>query len=100
MERDSLKPNQLLILEFEPHRRNPKVVFEVASNIPITTYLVDDMGMEDFRDGKTPEYYAGYANRRNHQAALSLPEFSRYYLIIHNKSEGERARIEYDLKVR
>ena len=100
MERDSLKPNQSLILEFEPRRRNPKVLFEVRADQRVNTYLVDDAGMEDFKEGETPEYYVGRQNRRFHQANLTLPEYSRYYLIIQNQSPDSPARIEYDLKYR
>lgn len=99
MDRDSLKANQALILEFEPRRRNPKVAFEVRSDSRITTYLVDESGMEDFKEGDTPEYYAGRENRRIHQANLTLPDYSRYYLIIQNESPNP-AKIEYDLKFR
>ena len=100
MPADQLNPNEVLILEFEPRRRNPRVVFEVSSNIPVTTYLVDDMGMEDFEDGRTPDYYAGFRNRRSHHADLFVSDFSRYYLLIQNKSLKDSARINYDLIVR
>ena len=100
MPRERLRPNEVLILEFEPRRRNPRVVFEVTSNIPVTTYLVDDMGMEDFEDGLIPDYYAGYQDRRRHQADLFLSDFSRYYLLIENMSADDWARVRYDLKVR
>lgn len=100
MERDSLKPNQALILEFEPRRRNPQVLFEVRSDRRVTTYLVDDAGMEDFKEGETPEYYVGRENRRFHQANLTLPNYSRYYLIIRNESPQDPAKIEYDLRIR
>jgi hypothetical protein len=72
----------------------------VRANNPVTTYLVDDMGLEDYSNGQTPNYYAGFQDRRNHQAELTLPNFSRYHLIIVNKSSENQAEIEYDLKVR
>ncbi len=100
MERDSLKPKQALILEFEPRRRNTQVLFEVRADRRVATYLVDDAGMEDFKEGETPEYYVGRENRRFHQANLTLPDYSRYYLIIQNQSPDKPARIEYNLKVR
>lgn len=100
MERDSLKPRQALIVEFEPRGRNPRVLYEVRADKRVATYLVDDAGMEDFKEGETPEYYAGRENRRFHQANLTLPEYSRYYLIIQNQSSEEPARIEYTIKVR
>ena len=100
MERDSLKPNQALILEVEPRRRKPSILFEVRSDKKVTTYLVDAAGMEDFKEGEVPEYYVGRENRRYHQGDVTLPDYSRYYLIIQNVSPGNPARIEYDLKVR
>ena len=75
-------------------------MFEVRSDRKVTTYLVDDAGMEDFKEGEVPEYYVGRENRRFHQASLTLPEYSRYYLIIRNESSHDPARIEYDLKFR
>lgn len=74
-------------------------MFEVRSDKRVTTYLVDDVGMEDFKGGETPEYYAGRENRRFHQANLTLPDYSRYYLIIRNESPN-LAKIEYDLRFR
>ena len=62
--------------------------------------MVDDAGLEDFKEGETPEYYAGREDRRFHQANLTLPDYSRYYLIIRNESCQRQAKIEYNLKVR
>lgn len=95
-----MKPNQALILEFEPRRKNPHILFEVRSDRKVSTYLVDDAGMEDFKEGEIPEYYVGRENRRYHQANMTLPDYSRYYLIIKNESSKNPARIEYDLRVR
>ena len=100
MDREHIKPNQSLILGFEPRSRRPKVLFEVRSDSKVSTYLVDDAGLEDFKEGEIPEFYAGRENRRYHQANLTLPDYSRYYLIIQNKSPNNQAQIEYDLKVR
>ena len=100
MERDSLKPKQALILEFEPRGINPRVLFEVRADKRVSTYLVDGAGLEDFKEGETPEYYVGRENRRVHQANLSLPEYSRYYLIIQNQSDDSPVKVEYELKVR
>ncbi len=100
MGRTSIKPNQTrqIEMELEPRRNDPRLIFEVKSDIPITTYLVDDMGLEDFGQGKTPEYYAGFRDRRSHQADLTLPNFRRYYLIMMNKSEDRTAKIEYNVR--
>jgi hypothetical protein len=99
MRRKSLKPNKALLFTFEPHASDPWVIFQVRSDSPVTTYLVDDMGMEDFREGKAPESYAGYRDRRFHQADLPLPNYDRFHLIVSNKLD-QAAKIEYDLKYR
>ena len=85
-------------MELEARENAPRVVFEVRADIPITTYLVDDMGLEDFRAGKTPEYYFGFSDRRSHQADLTLPNFRRYYLLMMNKSEDKTAKVEFDVR--
>ncbi len=98
----SLKPKhqRTIGVEIESRPKDPRLIFEVRADSPVTTYLVDDMGLEDYLDGQTPSYYAGFKDRRNHQADLTLPDFRRYHLIIINKSEDRTAKIEYDLKVR
>ena len=95
-----MKPEQALILEFEPRSRSPRVLFEVRSDRKVTTYLVDDEGLEDFKEGEVPKYYVGRKNRRFHQASLSLPNYSRFHLIIRNESSDDLARVEYDLQYR
>ena len=102
MVRVSLKPKheRKIKIGLESPGREPKLIFEVRSDNPVTTYLVDDMGLEDYANGQTPGYYAGFKDRRNHQAELTLPNFSRYHLIIVNKSPDNPAKIEYDIKAR
>ena len=102
MVKASLKPNhqRKIKIEIESPERDPTLIFEVRADNPVTTYLVDDMGLEDYANGQTPSYYAGFQDRRNHQAELTLPGFSRYHLIIINKSPDNPAKIEYNLKVR
>lgn len=98
MRKDYVEPDSVRALKFGPLRRNPRVAFEVRSDRKVTTYLVDDMGLEDFLEGKSPKHYAGYSDRRNHQAELTLPNFSRYHLLIVNKSPDNPAKVEYDIK--
>lgn len=88
------------MLEFEPGGLNPRVVFEVRADSPVTTYLVDDMGKEDYMGGHTPPYYAGFRDRCNHQAEIALPNFSRYHLLIVNGSQDNSVKIEYNIKAR
>ena len=96
----SVKPNhtQKIEIGLELRRNDPRLIFEVRADVPITTYLVDDMGLEDFRAGKTPNYYAGFKDRRSHQADLTLPNFRRYYLIMRNDSPESTAKVEYDIR--
>lgn len=100
--RTSLKPKheRKIKIGLESPHREPKLIFEVRSDSPVTTYLVDDMGLEDYTRGQAPSYYAGFKDRCNHQAELTLPSFSRYHLIIVNKSPDSPAKIEYDIKAR
>ena len=98
MKTTSIEPNRTLLLKFEPGVPNPRVIFEVRSDSPVTTYLVDDMGLEDFKDGRTPNHYARFDDRRIHQANLTLPNFSRYHLIISNRSPEHYAKVEYDVR--
>ena len=98
MRKEYVEPDTTRALEFGPLKRNPRVKFEVRANQKVTTYLVDDMGLEDFLDGKTPKHYAGFSDRRNHLAELTLPNFSRYHLLIVNESTDNPAKIEYDIK--
>ena len=74
------------------------MAFELRSDRKVTTYLVDDMGLEDFLDGKIPEHYAGFSKRRNHIGEISLPNFSRYHLLVVNESPDHPAMIDYDVK--
>ena len=101
MVRVSLKPKhqRKIKISIEYAERDPKLLFEVRADHPVTTYLVDDMGLEDYGNGQTPSYYAGFKDRRNHLAELTLPGFSQYHLIIVNKSPDNPAKIEYTIKV-
>ena len=98
--RTSLNPKQTcrLTMELEARQNDPRMIFEVSSDIPITTYLVDDMGLEDFRAGKTPQYYFAFSDRRNHQADMTLPNFRRYYLLMMNESDDETAKVAFDVR--
>ena len=98
----SLRPQheQRVRIGLESPIRDPRLTFEVRSDSPVTTYLVDDMGLEDYANCQTPNYYAGFKERCNHQAELTFPSFSRYHLIIVNKSPDQSAKIEYDIKAR
>ena len=98
MRKEFVEPGSTRALKFGPLEKNPRVAFEVLADSKVTTYLVDDMGLEDFLEGKTPKHYAGFSDRHNHMAELSLPNFSRYHLLIVNKSPDNPARIEYDIK--
>ena len=100
MRQKSLGPNQFLEFGFRPLVANPRVTFQVWADRPVTTYLVDDMGMEDYANGNPPCSFAGFSDRRNHQAELILPNFDRYHLIIVNDSPDSPARIEYSINVR
>ena len=102
MIKTSIKPGheRKIRIGFDSPGRDPRLTFELRADNPVTTYLVDDMGLEDYSNGQTPSYYAGFNDRRNHQADLTLPNFSRYHLIIINNSPENQAEIEYDLRVR
>lgn len=102
MAKTSLKPKheRRIKIGIESPIRDPRLIFEVRADSPVTTYLVDDMGLEDYTNGQTPNYYAGFRDRCNHQAEVELPNFSRYHLIIVNKSPDNAAKIEYDIKAR
>ena len=101
MPKKRLRPNEVLMLEFEPTTWDPRVVFEVESDIPVTTLLVNDMGKEDYMDGYIPtrqDKFAGFKKRRFHQADVDLPNYSRYHLLVANDSRNSSARIEYSIK--
>ena len=100
MRQKSLAPNQFLEFGFRPLVADPRVTFQVWADGPVTTYLVDDMGLEDYVNGNPPNSFASFSNRRNHQAELTLPNFNRYHLVIANNSPDSPVRIEYDIKVR
>lgn len=89
------------MLEFEPTGWDPRVLFEVESDVPVTTLLVNDMGKEDYRDGYIPtrrDKFAGFNRRRFHQADIELPNYKRYHLLVVNESPDTSARIEYSIK--
>ena len=101
MPKTRLKPNEMLMLEFEPSGWDPRVVFEVESDIPVSTLLVNDMGKEDYRDGYIPagcDKFAGFNKRRFHQADVDLPNYHRYHLLVVNDSPKSSARIEYRIR--
>lgn len=72
--------------------------FVVNSDLPVTTFVVDEEGLREFLDNE-PEienYYGGAPARRRVHQQVEIPFQGRVYLLIINEND-EPSRVNYSV---
>lgn len=68
-----------------------RVEFFVESELPVTTYILDEEGLEDFQAGDEIYSYGGFTNRKLHHEKLYLDFKGIFYLVIMNEKNEPTA---------
>jgi hypothetical protein len=71
--------------------RSGRVEFSVESELPVTTYIMDKKGLEDFQEGGDIYSYGGFTNRKIHHDKLYLDFRGIFYLVIMNEKNEPTA---------
>jgi hypothetical protein len=93
----TIKADQYIQLEYRVPR-NGWIEFEIDANGPVTSYVLDKVGLNDFAEGITDfHYYGGFARRDYHQQKLYLPFNGSWFLVISNRSRTYDVRVRYEV---
>jgi len=96
-----IKPNSHLKLRYSLPLRKRRVEYEVEANRPVTTFVLDDDGLEEYnkRGSDVYSYYGGFSHRRVHREKVDFPPSFQgpWYLVIQNDSEKEPVAVRYEV---
>lgn len=95
----TISPNKYVALRYRTRGEGP-VEFELASDLPVRTYIVRPGGLEKYRNGEpTFKYYGGFPNppRKLQRQKLWLPFSGEWFLVISNPDEGLAAEVDYEV---
>lgn len=98
MNEGQIRAGKYRVLSFETPRSR-SIYFVVKSDVPVSTYIVDDVGLEDFENGDSVPSYGGATRRRNHKGTVMLSGLMKgdpWYLVIHNHNDVT-AHIRYEV---
>lgn len=72
-----------------------RIKFEVESERPTTTMVLDMAGLEAFRAGRHPKMYGGLTEQTQHKQELVLPFSGDWYLLIINYDRARATAVHY-----
>jgi hypothetical protein len=93
-----IKPNSHLKIKY-PVPRGRRIEYEVESDKPVTTYVLDEEGLDQFYNGRAEyitSYYGGFSGRRKHYQQLKLPFKGDWYLVIKN-DQDKAVAVHYEV---
>ncbi len=76
--------------------RRASISYYVESEYPIDTYIVDDIGFQNFQAGQAFTYQGGFLNTTIHRQHVRPPHDGNWYLILNNKQNVNTA-IHYEV---
>ena len=94
-----LKPDTNIRVKY-PVPRNGIVEYAVEADRPVSTFVLDEKGLNQFDSGEggyVRSYYGGFSNRCEHHQELRLPFKGSWYLLIVNANEKEPAAVHYEV---
>ena len=98
---DTIKPNSHLELKYRKVPRNRRIEFDIEASAPVTTFVVDDDGLREYKTKGSDvySYYGGFPHRRVHRDRVDFPrDFDGpWYLIIQNDSRTESVSVGYEV---
>ena len=92
----TLKRHHSVRVEIEAFEKNPYVDYEVESEQLVKTYILDEDGLEDYRNNKTFNSYNNKIKGRYNSERIRVPYKGYYYLVIYNPNDNDVA-IHYEL---
>jgi hypothetical protein len=98
---EAIKPNSHLKLRYPVPKRH-RIDYEVEANRPVTTFVLDEEGLQEYNKrggGDVYSYYGGFPHRRVHRERVELPRDleGNWYLVIQNDSEKETVAVRYEV---
>src|SRR5690242_936267 len=91
-----LEPDTHIAIRY-PATRKRRIAFNVEANDPVTTYIVDKDGLDQFYAGEDIEAFGGFHRRRTHyDDDVRIPPNKPWYLVIMNK-EDHPVAVSYDV---
>ena len=70
----------------------------VFSNVPVSTYVVDDVGLLEYQTGGSVQSFGGVMNQTTHNFSTVLPYRPRWWLIILNLN-AVAAYVQYEVSL-
>jgi hypothetical protein len=94
----AIKPGKYLQVKY-PVPRNRWVEYEVEADRPVSTFILDETGLQEFmkKGADVYSYYGGFHRRRNHHQELRLPFKGDWYLVIENEDDKEPVAVHYEV---
>lgn len=94
----TVKPGEDVRIRY-PVPRNGLIEYEVEGDRPVTTFIFDKAGLEEFLHDKEyiTSYYGGFPDRRYHNQEIRLPFRGWWWLVILNDDEDKSAAVHYEV---
>jgi hypothetical protein len=95
----TIKPGKDLQVKY-PVPRSRIIEFEVEAERPVTTWVLDQEGLQQFANKRAHEvtsYFGGFARRYNHHQELRLPFTGWWYLVIENLDTSKSVAVHYEV---
>lgn len=97
----SLEDNSHEIIEYNirPYRgRNPRIRFKVESEYPISIYLVDTLGVEQFNNNERFDVYVSRDDTTCFETKITLSHTGRWFLIMENIGDNKTC-VYYEVQI-
>ncbi len=94
-----IKPDKHLRVKYRVPSRG-SIDYYVEADRPVTTFIVDKAGLEEFYDKGTEEvtsYYGGFPHRKVHDEQIRLPFKGDLYLLIINDDDKNPVAVFYSV---
>ena len=91
-----LKPDTHVVIKYPARTRKRHIEFDVEGNDPVTAYVMDKDGLDQFYAGEDMDVFYGFRRRRKHNDEVTIPSNTPWYLVIMNE-EDHPVAVSYDV---
>jgi hypothetical protein len=91
-----LNPDTHIVIKYPARTRKRRIEFDVEGDDPVTTYVVDQDGLDQFYAGEDIDAFGGFHRRRKHNDEVTIPPNTPWYLVIMNEEQHPVA-VSYDV---
>jgi hypothetical protein len=91
-----LEPDTHVVIKYPARTRKRRIEFDVEANDPVTAYVIDKDGLDQFYAGKDMDVFYGLRRRRKHNDEVMIPPNTPWYLVIVNEDDRPVA-VSYDV---